>query len=181
MPQTISLQRGTTSIVANGTNSVTLFTNSASGIATRVILNQLVWQNASVSSNNSTFVLFHRSSGGYDSIIGFIRTSQGNTYQSGQFNPGNTMPVMNQVGTVSVNMPMASFMTTMNASTMSSDSTQNLNISVPSSSTVQNMMPNNFWIGPSDSLFIKSNFINNDSGQTATLSVGYSFTLITES
>lgn len=173
MAQTISLVRGTATIAtANGSNVVTLFTNSASGIATRVIVNQLT-VTSSLSSTNNTgtgLAIFNNGSGTAESMIGGVYTPS--TVSRLSVTPSQSL-----------------------GSTLSSSNSANFYIGgtlvagrdffqIPiGNQNNYNICPTNFWIGPSDAIRAKCQWysVSGKSNTPQSVTIAYSFTLITES
>jgi hypothetical protein len=189
MPQTVSLVRGTTSVSGDGTSSVTLFTNSASGIATRVIVNQLTFYiNTAPNSSAMTINLYHQSSGGFNSIIGQIANTAGTPPRTEQWSLGNDLQTSAASGTTTpvitgTKYAMGAFSGSSGTDVLSfSADTARIQLSNSGVSYLR-QCPQNFWIGPSDILRIKSRWTipGGKGGSPATVSIGYSFTLITES
>jgi len=173
MPQTISLVRGTATISsANGTNSVTLFTNSASGIATRVIVNQLtVTSNqSSITSYGTSLSFFNSGSGTAESIIGGVYSHQ--AQQRLTVTPSQSLSGFgsaNNSGSISVGGTLAGGRDFFQQPTPAG--------------TNYNICPINFWIGPSDVILAKVQWYSG-SGKSinpASVTIAYSFTLIRES
>jgi hypothetical protein len=173
MAQTVATQRGTTSVPIN--SRTTLFTQSG-GNSTRVILNQVTWYTQYVVSSLKAQLL-HVSSSGPISIIGYF-------YYAGSYisslspqmmpNPNGTGPIQGggYSGGGSVNGIIyggggtAGWIGAKNADY----------IIVVMSGNVYSYMPQNYWIGPGDSIAFN---IYTDNSESPT--VGYHFTTITES
>jgi len=199
MPTTVSLQRGSVTYTANGgttSNITTLFTNSSSGIATRVIINYLTINNPFVAAGSPmeqrNFTAF-----GYLGLVnGNAATMIG--YMSGQVTGASTTN-----GVMSASMPIAD-----SGSPLSSTSNAGANFISNAVTTneigFQNQQPNNiqfniggnaagycprtFWIGPSDAIrwWPRNSTWGQRSGKSVltnfvTQTLYYSFTLITES
>jgi len=190
MAQTISLVRGTTSVTGNGTSNVTLFTNSGTGIATRVIVNQLTFYiGGSASGSGYLINLYHQSSGGYNSIVGQIANGGSGTIpRTEQWLIGG-FPSTRVIGNSSQGTAVDSFcMGSTSGAAGSTDvlsfdaSTTRMSIGSNSSNGQYKHCPQTFWIGPSDVLRIKAgwNQAGGKGGTPATVNIGYSFTLITE-
>lgn len=172
MAQTVATQRGTVS--ANG--RTTLFTQSG-GNSTRVILNQVVWYIDSVSAiSGVTAHLSHVSSSGPVSIIGFYNDSNRGynlSYPSFQL-----MPNSNGTGPIQGGGYLGSGYTNgviFSASGSGADwigSRGANSISIGMNGNVYSYMPQNYWIGPGDSIAFTSSY---------SATVGYHFTTITES
>jgi hypothetical protein len=158
MAQTVAVQRGTTT--ASSQSRTTLFTQSG-GISTRVILNQVAWYFSSGPGNNQQHQLLHVSSSGPVTLIGYYNSGQLGGI-SGQMMPNSDASLNANSGMLygvggTANWPGSDF------------------VSV-NSGYGQSYMPQNYWIGPGDSIaFLQYN----NSGYSAT--VGYHFTTITES
>ncbi len=175
MTQTISIARGTVSSAADGTTRSTLFTNSASVIATRVIVNQVAWTTSnSISGGPYKAALIHYNAAGQYSVLGL--QTHAYPYSCGfQFNIGTT--------------PEAYFASSTNSYFGVQKIFQNgagqigTDINAIDCPVISQNVPNNtnfcasqFWIGPSD---VISFAVYSPQGGSAT--VGYSFTLISES
>jgi hypothetical protein len=184
MAQTIALQRGTTTLTANGTDSVTLFTQSG-GTATRVILNQL---GASLSNvpNNAYMTLIHQVSGGQTFVLGILKYGSSGA-RSFQFAPGASsanpfaaIPMLTSTSNSGGRAP------TPIIHSDGSDGVANIapnivSVTWPTGAAEDRygMLCSNFYMGPSDSLRIRCKADLGEGYPTATIS--YSFTTITES
>lgn len=184
MPQTIALQRGTTTVTANSTSAVTLFTQSG-GLATRVIVNQLAVSFSDLVDETQTTVgVYHESSGGQTSLIGLFRRTDATSIRALQFPVGaftnnnwggtpfpssseysNQLPIIFQ-GSTAGDM----FSSNPNSIQAVYSNPTHLRFAV---------LPSNFYIGPNDSIRIKIRGFNTSSGAT-TATISYSFTTITE-
>jgi hypothetical protein len=199
MPTTVSLQRGSVTFTANGSstsNITTLFTNSSSGIATRVIINYLTVNNPYVAPGAPMQSRNFQAQG-------FLGLVNGNAATIIGYMQGAVSGVSTTVGTMSATMAIAD-----SSSPLSSTSNLGVNFinSAADSNQIgfQNQNPNNlqysvggggqgycprtFWIGPSDSIrwWPRNSPWNEQSGKTVitrfvTQTLYYSFTLITES
>ena len=185
MPQTIALQRGTTTVTGNGTDSVTLFTQSG-GTATRVILNQLGAYFSADFNQTTSVAVFHNVSGGQSFLLGLLRDSDrrrscqfapgaatnnafaGNVGQTaaGTFEQRSMMPSIGSGGTSGVGSAAA------NAVVIEYYGTTTANAKFA-------IFPSNFYMGPGDSISVKVLASTDDTARTANIS--YSFTTITES
>lgn len=189
MPQTIALQRGTTTVSGDGSSAVTLWTQS-DGLATRVIVNQLCMSFGSTASNVAGFaaVLYLQSSGGQASVLGKLEsTNEGGGFASqwgvgasnangfggtGGGSPNTEVksasPLVRQAGT-------AGDMLASNASSVT------VNYSVGNVIRAGNL-PSNFYIGPNDQLRMKVLAQRNQGKGNfpLTATISYSFTTITE-
>ncbi len=149
MTQTISIARGTVSSAADGTTRSTLFTNSASVIATRVIVNQVAWTTSnSISGGPYKAALIHYNAAGQYSVLGL--QTHAYPYSCGfQFNIGTT--------------PEAYFASSTNSYFGVQKIFQNgagqigTDINAIDCPVISQNVPNNtnfcasqFWIGPSD-------------------------------
>lgn len=179
MPQTIALQRGTTTVsAAGGNSSVTLFTQSG-GTATRVILNQLGIFFSSNPTDNVRAAVFHNSNGGQSTLLGYL-TDNGRR-QSCQFTPAANDPFSGNVGQTSTNAfkqrPRLPVIASSAATGIGSGGATSIQIEyyeTTDSNFYYAIIPSNFYIGPGDSISMKI-----EAGPTANIS--YSFTTITES
>lgn len=185
MAQTVALQRGTTSVSANNTSSVTLFTQSG-GTATRVILNSLnMTFSPNPNSGNVNVILIVTPSGGQSVVLGIIRSGSQNV--AIQFTPAGSpnnqfLAVPIYAGNLYTPMPNITGNSTSgvgasNASSVGTTWTNN------STGLPINMVSPNFYIGPSDVVSMKAQATNvaGKSSSTCTMSISYSFTTITES
>jgi len=184
MPQTIALQRGTTTVTANGTDSVTLFTQSG-GIATRVILNQLGAFFSADFNQNTSFAVFHNVSGGQSFLLGLMKDS--NRRRSCQFAPGaaSNNAFAGNVGQTSTSaFTQRSMMPSMGSngtSGVGSAAASQIQIEYYGTTDANHhfaIFPSNFYMGPGDSLSLKVAALNDETARTANIS--YSFTTITE-
>jgi len=170
MAQTIATQRGTGSLY-NGI--ATLFTQSG-GNATRVIFNQLAFYSNSSTMSSAIISIIHTVSNGSTNIIGWWRPNGG--VYAGQIcpNPNGTSPMQTTWNT--------------NGYGNSNGGLIQVNtLNYPGSFTVfaitgysdmgyGSYAPQNFWIGPGDSVAIRF-YDGNGNG----LNYAYHFVTITES
>lgn len=167
MPQTVAIQRGTT-VVSNET-FVTLFTQSG-GNATRVITNMLVWY-FNTDSPNTYVSLYQTSAGGGASVLGYYYATND---RGGQASPDPNFNA-NTNGTSSI-LPVRGAFNTGTQNYMGLILPTSLNgLGTPAYSR-STFVPQNFWIGPSDSV----RFAVYGQG-VSTINVAWSFTTITES
>lgn len=186
MAQTIALQRGTTSVSADNTSSVTLFTQSG-GTATRVIINSLVMTFSPTpnSSTTQSVGFYVTSSGGKTSVIGLIKASANNIAM--QFTPAGSPNNQFLAIPLSAGNPYSAMAHITSNSTSGTGgggaSTININNTQNSTGLPQNMVSPNFYIGPSDIVLLKANVLYSSGKGTSpcTMSISYSFTTITES
>lgn len=168
MAQTISVQRGSTSISTN--TDTTIFTNSASG-SSRVIINSVGWfiQDGSA-SYIATGLFVQNSAGGVMIPFGMARTTMASQL-SQVWVPGTT-PVGSSIGTS--NPGQMVFIN--NGSANSTDPNQ-MQWNYAGSTITNNFAycPKSIWMGPSDVLKARQ---ANSSGQSTNLV--YNFTVITE-
>jgi len=198
MAQTISIQRGSVTYTARGDNSTsnitTLFTNTASGNGTRVIINYLTVQNPYLtgggidqSGARCSGLLGSVSSGTTGTIIGGMITNATytNVFQLPIGDPG-----VAAVGGASTLFAPPRFRAQQAASNQvgfSGTWPQNISISVTDSSNY-GYCPRSFWIGPSDVMkwWPYNSTYSTPSGKSSvtnyyTQTLYYSFTCITES
>lgn len=179
MAQTITLQRGSTTVTGNGTSFATLFTNGSTGIATRVIVNQLQISGANAgNAGECNARLFNNGSGSARTLVGqaYSYSSLGSsailTFFPSQVNQQSSNANSSVVGIPSYGAPIFA--------------NNVAKTSVLVSGTVQpnyTLLPTTFWIGPSDVVQMSS-YMYNVSGKSntpSTVTIAYSFTLITES
>jgi len=187
MAQTIALQRGTATVSGDGSTFVTLFTQ-AGGTATRVIVNQLTMSFSAQLSTSSNACLYLTSSGGQSSVLGIMSRGDTGSQYATQFPAGSSNDNAWFGGTAGTTgnclslSPMIQQTGTSGDMSAGNCSSVNLSYSGPSVSRFA-VLPQNFYIGPSDVLKMKvrAQTISGKStvNQTATLS--WSFTTITES
>ena len=186
MAQTVALQRGTTSVSADNSSSVTLFTQS-SGTATRVIVNSLgMYFSPQPNTGTQAFVLYVTSSGGQTTVIGIIRSSS--TSRSVQFTPAGSPTSQFLGGMNSTNgqvYPFVPNITSNGATGVGSSAPNSVSVTYLSTSTGLpiNIISSNFYIGPSDVISMKgfAQQVSGKSTTSCTMSISYSFTTITES
>lgn len=172
MPQTISIQRGSTTITSGSIG--TLFTNGSGGLGTRVIINQLAFTgtNSAPGNRSSGGVLIINGSGVGQTPIGVVSTgSNPSSFVSPFLSPNsNTAVAFGTSGTVQNSYIGPSIMTLFGANGISNG--------------MATMLMQTFWIGPSDAVQTRPfNFLT-QSGKSSfdsAVTVRYSFTLITES
>jgi hypothetical protein len=174
MAQTISIQRGSTT-VTNG-STVTLFTNGSSGLGTRIIINQLAYSGTNTASGNrsSGGSLIINGSGVGATPIGMVGTGNSPATYVAPFLSSNvsTAITFNTSGSFSTGVTGVTAMGITGSGT------------VGISTGVQSMMPQTFWIGPSDVIQTRPfGFLTSSGkgGTNSTVTIYYSFTLITES
>lgn len=190
MAQTVALQRGTTTVSGNN-GSATLFTQSG-GTATRVILNNLSFYSATPCYSGMYITLGLVQSGGQSSIIGQIRDAQTGAlgrYSTQFFTTGNNQAQGMQFQSQGITGTFFNSQTLLTGSTSNTDigatNQSSTFLAVPLTSNYQkfSFCPQNFYMGPSDSLIVKTSWYN-ISGKSvvyATVNTSYSFTTITES
>lgn len=167
MTQTISAQRGNTSITAN--SYTTLYTNSASG-SSRVIINSM----ALFSTTDNTFIasgLFLTNTGGGTPVpIALARSTVSANYAL-IYIPG-TVPVGSNNNTAG-----NGFVVMVNTSNPNSSNPNELtlNYSGTSNASAFAYCPKSFWVGPSDAIQFRQT--NNN---TSALTLVYNLTVITE-
>jgi len=184
MAQTIALQRGTTTVTSNGTSSATLFTQSG-GTATRVILNQLgVYYSSEPNEGSAFVVVYHNISGGQSLMLGLMRDTD--RRRSNQFVPGASsenpfLGSATQTGTTTaVALNRAPTIGSSGTTGVGSSNANAVAIDYSSAATPRYAsMPSNFYMGPGDSLSLKTYAILD--GNPVTANITYSFTTITES
>ncbi len=168
MAQTISAQRGNTSITAN--TDTTLFTNSSSG-SSRVIINSV---GLFMQSGDATLIasgLYIANSGGGIMIpFALARTTMASQYCH-IYVPGTT-PVGSSIGASSPGQ-----MIFINNGSQSSTNPNQMQWNYAGGSITNNFAycPKSVWLGPSDILkFRQTNSSSND------MTLVYNFTVITE-
>ena len=188
MAQTIAIQRGTTTVSANGNTTVTLFTQSG-GTATRVILNQLLvyFSSGPPGVQNNGMNLYLTSSSGYSSVIGSMKFGSTTSQWAFQFPAGAPNSGFNgtSAGTSnSINSSNPFIYQSGGSGDMLANATNNIQVQYSNSSyDAYSVIPANFYIGPGDALKLKVRGLYASGKGTAsgTANVGYSFTTITES
>jgi len=181
MAQTVALQRGSGTLSGNGTSAATLFTQST-GLATRVIFNQLTWYlNSSTNSGGMRAILVLNSSGGQGSVIGLYNAASSSMWGGGftNKNAGNPMPGAGWNGSTTI-ISSSSMYQQSSAAAMGSNASA---VSLSTGNSYYETMPTNFWMGPSDSLSFRINAQQAGGKGSSPLTVTYSwsFTTITES
>lgn len=166
MAQTIAIQRGASSVSNN--TITTLFTQSG-GTATRVIANMLTFY-ANTSGNGCNATLIHTSSGGGSHIVGYLGGSSGLVQTAIAVNG-----MSNAASWIGNASGIAYGNTMIRGGSTAYQGTLIQGFPVSPASNVS-YLPQNFWIGPSDTL----SFGVYDSGWS-TIQVAWSFTTITES
>jgi hypothetical protein len=198
MPQTISIQRGSVTYTAAGNttaNQTTLFTNTSSGFGTRVIINYLVVQNASVQGSG-----FQYTSATASGSLAAVSPGTSGTIIGGMFASSSiqamAMPIMDAGqaigagGTISAVTAPLRFINA-NVANAGQAGFQQVNpdgIQLRFSDTGSGgYCPRNFWIGPSDVIrwYPKTSAYNPPVGKgfgtvIYTQTLIYSFTCITE-
>jgi hypothetical protein len=186
MAQTVALQRGTTSVTANGTSSVTLFTQSG-GTATRVIVNSLGMTFSPDPNTGQAVVvtLTVTPSGGQTLILGYLRSTSNN--RAIQFTPAGSPQNQFYGQPIYAGSPY-SLMPNINGNSTSgtgASASNAVGMTYVSNSTgnPQNAISPNFYIGPSDVVAMKGYcpYTSGKSVLSTTMSISYSFTTITES
>ena len=168
MAQTVAIQRGTAGSTS-GNTAVTLFTQS-SATATRVICNQLIFGYLNASMSYPRAVLIHSSSGGYQTIIGFLYANNNVSWL--QFAPNANSGSMNtNIGSVNASAFQDGVIFNSNSSAYGAANSVDLSLGTPNN--FNSFMPQNFWIGNGDSVLFKCSAAINY--------LGWNFTTVTES
>jgi hypothetical protein len=167
MAQTISAQRGSTSIAINTFS--TLYTNSASG-SSRVIINAF---GLFTTTGDVTFIasglFLTNSAGGFSMPVALARTTPAAQYCQ-IYVPG-TVPVGNLNAT-----QLGQFIFVNDGNQSSTNPTEmRLNYTGTTLSASFAYCPKTIWMGPSDVLSVRQ---TNNNG--ANMTVNYNFTVITE-
>jgi hypothetical protein len=166
-------------MTTDGNTKSTLFTNSAGVIATRVIVNQIAWHYDTGFGPNVRVALLHYNAAGYWSVLGLMFTNYtyGGALQFhvgtrpetfGYFNTNNAMDYFGvqrlhgQSANVQIGNQSANYI---DAPRYAANVYNTINI-----------CPGQFWLGPSDVISLVGYSANGGS-----CTVGYSFTLISES
>lgn len=167
MAQTISAQRGSTSIAAN--TFTTLYTNSASG-SSRVIINAF---GLFTTTGDVTFIagglFLTNSAGGFSIPVALARTTVSSQYCQ-IYVPGTT-PVGN------ANSTQAGQVVFINISNQSSTNPNEMiwNYAGATTTTAYAYCPKSIWMGPSDVLSVRQT-----NGNGANMTANYNFTVILE-
>ena len=179
MTQTLSVARGTVSMTTDGSTKSTLFTNSSGVIATRVIVNQIAWHYDTGFGPNVKVALLHYNAAGYWSVLGlmYVNYTYGGALQfhvgvnpdkTSYFNSssGIGLFLIQRLHGGAANQQIGN----QNASSIDAPNT------LANAYNAINFCPGQFWLGPSDSVALVCYSQNGGS-----CTVGYSFTLISES
>jgi hypothetical protein len=188
MAQTVATVRGSGSLPSGG-GTATLFTQSG-GSSTRVIFNQLAFYSQDYQyADNTSLNLSHVSSVGGATLIGYYRNSMSSCSGFQLFpNPNSTGPLdFAQVvlgNTYSYPYSRNGYIST--AANNQSYSGSHFNSSFTIGSNINgtfssSYVPQNFWIGPGDSVSIRLNWNYIGNGYYPSASYIYHFTTITES
>lgn len=183
MPQTIAMQRGTTTVAADNSTSVTLFTQSG-GTATRVIVNQVgFYFSATPTTGTVHAVVLHNVSGGQSTMLGILRDpDRRRSYQfpagaaTNNAYMGSATQTAASTSAVWSNSPIIGGIGTTGVG--SSDASGVIFDYSTGTSAKYCILPSNFYMGPGDSLSMK---IYGDINGVPTAYISYSFTTITES
>jgi len=170
MPQTISLQRGQVSASSSTTNLV--FTNSASGISTRLIPGYLMILVSSADTGIvCTFGVRRNGASAGNEAVFAIANSQGsfNATSGFSFSPHDTAQNIEFPGSNQAPLSRAIWQGGMNA--------RGFYFGSASPNAYVAYYNNNVMIGPSDAVYV---YFQSDAG-TRTATIQYCFTLITES
>jgi len=180
MAQTIALQRGTTTVTANGSSGATLFTQSG-GTATRVIVNNLGFYFTTTPGQSDVYVVVYLTqSGGQQLVLG--RLYNQSPYKAAQFAPGISTTNAFETNPANINAARNFGFTSSGTNGVASADAQSISINAPSSTSMM-QLNSNFYMGPGDSIAVKARG-SSASGKSQvfqTLNISYSFTTITES
>tara|TARA_R110002126_G_scaffold70349_2_gene177137 strand:- start:80 stop:631 length:552 start_codon:yes stop_codon:yes gene_type:complete len=183
MAQTIALQRGSTTVAGSGGSSATLFTQSG-GTATRVIINGLAIKNTTTSNGNAAYLGVAQSGGSVFWGVAIKSLGSSLTIAGFDFYPGvsnmsgaqRASTQFTQTGALVVGNNNANiFPANDNPASYTVLSTDNATAIISSQSSFENC-PQQFWIGSGDAVVMRV-FANTG----GTITIGYSFTTITES
>ena len=191
MAQTVALQRGTTTVVADGSTFATLFTQSG-GTATRVILNSVSFWTSGTYDTQIRAILAVKSAGSSTNVftVGLKVFTNSLGISAFDFSPMMKTTAFATVGgTTSNNIIGATLMYADQASSpggtfasrpsgsgvICNSATEN---GFGQSGGCYDKVATNFWIGPSDVVCVK---IFSNGGGAKTWNVGYSFATVTES
>jgi hypothetical protein len=168
MAQTVATVRGSGSSASNGGNA-TLFTQSG-GNATRVILNQFNFSTPDGGAVYTASIKLNHSptNGGNNAVGWWVASSSGNYMSSGQLcpNPNGTGP------TECTTFNPGYVMFPVNAAFVNGGISYYTN-----SYNTYSYAPQNFWIGPGDSVTFSWSWASGTNG----INYYYHFTTITES
>lgn len=177
MAQTVAVQRGATTVSADGTSKVTLFTQS-SGTATRVILNSLSVSFAS-SSSNAAAMLFINISGSGNYVPVAIRRHNEYATRYLAFMPSDSAVGSSLSATQTTQLPQGVSLGSTGANGWPSSGVYDVVAAVygtARSSLPLNIVPANFWMANGDSLTM-STYLD----ATGTATILYHFVTVTES
>lgn len=180
MAQTITLQRGTASMTLNGTTKYTLFTQSG-GTATRVIINGVAVKANNARAGIMLGVFVQQSGGGFWTVALKITNNSANVanldLQRGQ------MALASSTGGGGTSTSGSALVGGSTGGSFYGDQnmvTGNVFGATTSATMYSNSQyeccPNEFYIGPSDIVYLKAHNPFGDAGDYV-----YSFTCITES
>lgn len=182
MAQTIAAQRGTTTVTANGTSTVTLFTQST-GTATRVILNSVSFYTNNGGTAPKMSLCININGTGNQTCVALLGSSNGTSANGLTMFPNcSPFPLTNTTATANtyIDRWMPTTLANKNIGTDLQSGYwvfQGPNGSTNSSeSSAIEYVPSQFWMNSGDSLVFRC---RSATGDTAT--VMYSFTTITES
>jgi len=151
MAQTVAVQRGVGGALSANTTG-TLFTQSG-GNGTRVIAQQLLIGRNSSQLSSPRLTILYTPSGGYPSLIGYLKADTGSFYQWQVGPASNTGGVFTNIGNSTGTSFSDSLIGTTNVSGWAG--TVELNAYNASGGSYNSYMPQQFWIGPSDSISIR--------------------------
>jgi hypothetical protein len=182
MAQTIAAQRGSTTVTANGTSTVTLFTQST-GIATRVILNSVSFYTNNGASNTRMSLCININGTGNQTCVAIVGTSNGQAGQGLTMFPGCQPQAFTNI-TATANTYIDRWIPASLANKNIGTDLQNgyWGYNGPNGSTQDSQggsieyVPSQFWMNSGDSLVFRCKSYVAD-----TATVMYSFTTITES
>jgi hypothetical protein len=177
MAQTVSIQRGSTTITSGSV--ATLFTNGSGGLGTRVIINQIAvtGTNGASGTRSPGLSIIINGSGVGQTAVGLVRA-----YQSNQ---GTVAPMFPAQFGMSVNSQNSVLATGMPVFTSNTPDSMYYPQGISGGVAITTgCMPQTFWIGPSDGVQCLPFGFATPSGKSqvpSSVTIRYSFTLITES
>jgi hypothetical protein len=182
MAQTISISRGSTTVLGNGTTRTTLFTLS-SGTASRIILGGLSFSGGTENQSSCVGSLLININGSGNYLPVLYKSVGGGSYRYWSVFPDTA--ASNNNGVKIINSAVANLANTTLASDVLNGYATNIfnaqnissggNVGGPGAPT--NYVPSNFWMANGDSLVVMAGM----SSTAQTITVLYHFVIVTES
>ena len=183
MAQTISVQRGSTTVLGNGTTRTTIFTLS-SGTASRIILAGLSFSAGTENQNNCTGSLLININGSGSYLPVLYKSVGAGSYRYWAVFPDTS--ASNNGGAKILNSAVSNFVGT----TLASDTLNGYAVNIFNAQNISsagnvggpgtvptNYVPSNFWMANGDSLVVMAYL----SSTAQTVTVLYHFIIVTES